>query len=174
MSSHGVNVSCLNGEAATIINVEKEMFSCNSIHLACHGVQDAKDPLKSSFCLGDGHLELSEIIKKQIPQGDLAFLYACQTSKGNSELTEEAMHFAAGMLSMGYWSVVATMWAIQDEHGPVMAEEFYKHMLENGNGKIDGRKAAYALHHTTQHLQKKLDNTKDALLAWLPYVHYGV
>jgi CHAT domain-containing protein len=50
----------------------------------------------------DGHLEVLEIMKQKIPNADLAFLSACQTSTGDEKLPDEAVHLAAGMLAAGY------------------------------------------------------------------------
>ena len=111
-----------------------------SIHLACHASQHEEIPLKSSIHLHDGPLELSEIIKKNLRNADFAFLSACQTSKGDAKLAEEAVHLASGMLAAGYRSVVGTMWSVLDEHGPDLAESFYKNLLEGEDGpKVDGR-----------------------------------
>jgi len=84
-----------------------EEFPC--IHLACHASQHTKTPLKSSIHLYDGPLELSEIVKKNLRKADFAFLSACQTSKGDTNLPEEVVHLASGMLTAGYRSVVGTM-----------------------------------------------------------------
>jgi CHAT domain-containing protein len=72
----------------TVEGVLKAMESFPSIHLACHASQNTTSPLKSSIYLHDGPLELSEIMKKNLPDSDLAFLSACQTSTGDKNLPE--------------------------------------------------------------------------------------
>jgi CHAT domain-containing protein len=84
------------------------------IHFACHAVQESK-PTKSAFCLHDKHLELSTIITKSFPYADFAFLSACQTATGDENLSEEAVHLAAGLMLAGYRGVIATMWSIKDK-----------------------------------------------------------
>ncbi len=74
-------------------------------------------------------LELSEIIKLQIPNTKFAFLSACQT-----ELSEEVVHIAAGMLAAGYQSVVGTMWSIFDESAPEFAQWFYQYLVDKKEG----------------------------------------
>ena len=153
------------------------MESHRSIHLACHATQDSEDPLKSGFHLHDGCLELSEIIKQKYTVRELAFLSACQTSTGAEKLSEEAVHLAAGMLTAGYRSVVATMWSIKDQYGPVVAESFYKYLVEKGEAprqpRLDTRYAAHALHHAIQGIRETLGDTEQGLLTWVPYVHFG-
>jgi len=102
----------MEGEVATISRVKLEMASHPSIHFACQASQDVKNPLMSGFYLYDGRLELSEIMKQNITNCELAFLSACQTSTGDEKLSDEAVHLAAAMLAVGYRSVVATMWPI--------------------------------------------------------------
>jgi len=168
---------CLEGESASVNRVKLEMESHESIHLACHAIQHLENPLKSGFYLHDGRLELSEIMKQKFSVCELAFLSACQTSTGAEKLSDEAVHLAAGMLAAGYRSVVATMWSIKDRYGPVVAESFYKYLMEKGkaSGKpgIDSSGAAHALHYAIQDIREMLGDTEQGLLTWVPYVHFG-
>jgi CHAT domain-containing protein len=43
----------------------------------------------------------------------------------------------------GYSTVIATIWWIEDEGAPLIAEEVYQHLLR---GVSDSRKASEALH----------------------------
>ena len=172
----GLEVLRLSGDDATVKRMTEEIPSYRWIHLACHATQELSRPMKSAFHLIDGDLDLSEIIKLQIPNADFAFLSACQTSTGDPELPHEAVHLASGLLAAGYRSVVSTMWSIKDEYGPEVAASFYSYLLKRGNDKIqwDGTGAAYAIHHATQSLRKKLGDTDESLLTWVPYVHFGI
>ena len=170
---------CLEEESASVTRVKLEMESHGSVHFACHATQDFENPLKNGFYLHDGRLELSEIIKQKFAVRGLAFLSACETSTstGDEMLSEEAVHLAAGMLAAGYQSVVATMWSIKDQFGPVVAESFYKDLMERGKalGKtgIDSSGAAHALHHAIQGLRETVGDSEQGLLTWVPYVHFG-
>ena len=167
----------LEGETASVDRVKFEMELHGSIHLACHATQNFENPLKSGFYLHNGRLELSEIMKQKFTVRELAFLSACQTSAGDEKLAEEAVHLAAGMLAAGYRSVVATMWSIKDRYGPVVAESFYKYLMERGKtseqGRLDSSHAAHALHHAIQSIRETLGDTEQGLLTWVPYVHFG-
>jgi len=167
----------LEAEAATVSRVKMEMVSYVSIHFACHASQDIENPLKSGFYLYDGRLELAEIMRQKIAHCELAFLSACQTSTGDEKLSEEAVHLAAGMLAVGYRGVVATMWSIKDEYGPVVAESFYKYLVDKGStpGKsgLDSASAARALHHAMQGIREQVGDMEQGLLTWVPYVHFG-
>ena len=168
----------LDGAAATLSRVKQEMGTYGWVHLACHAIQKTDEPLRSGFFLHDGSLELSEITKQKIPQCQLAYLSACQTSTGNEKLSEEAVHLAAGMLAAGYQGVVATMWSIKDRYAPDVAGSFYEYLVEKGRNEgslqLKSADAAHALHHAAQFLRKKVGDTEAALLIWVPYVHFGL
>ena len=163
----------LEDSKATIESVKAEMKSRSWVHFACHGVQDVHQPLSSGLCLHDGRLELLEIMKQKIPNLDLVFLSACQTSKGDLKLSEEVVHLAAGMLGAGCRGVVGTMWSISDLYGPNFAEEFYQYLLkEKGSEGLDSTRAAYALNYATRKVRESLGED-DTFLTWVPYVHFG-
>jgi CHAT domain-containing protein len=146
------------------------MEESNWLHLACHGVQKPTEPTKSALLLRDGHLTLEEIIKLRLPRAEFVFLSACQTTTGDEALSEEAVHIAGGMLLAGYRSVVATMWSIQDELAPEVADEFYAYVMK-GKERPDKRMAAEALHYSVEKLRQRKDVP---LTSWIPFVHLGV
>jgi CHAT domain-containing protein len=96
--------------AAKVHEVRAALPRAHIVHLACHGVQDQKDPLSSGFCLGDGKLTVSELMDIKLDHAFLAFLSACETAKGDKEQPDQVIHLAAAMLFCGFRSVVATMW----------------------------------------------------------------
>ena len=175
LEKRGIPSLTLVDKSGTIKSVSDAMSSFSCIHLACHALQNTMSPLKTSIFLHDGPFELSEIMKKNLPNSDFAFLSACQTSTGDRNLPEEAVHLAAGMLAAGYRSVVGTMWSIADAHGPEIAERFYKSLLDDSAERtIDGARAARALHCATRLFREKLSDHRDSLLVWVPYIHIGI
>ena len=179
VAKRGIKATHYSDKDATVGRVSESMQSFSCIHVACHASQDIENPLDSAIHLYDGQLELSEIMTKDLPNADLAFLSACQTSAGDHTLPEEAIHLAAGMMTAGYRSVVATMWSISDKHAPHVAEAFYKNLSSNktadGIVSLDITSSARALHTAIQALRNGLDDKKERdLLEWIPYVHYGV
>ena len=176
----GIETLLLEGAAANVTSVAEAMHTYNWVHFACHAVQDKEDPLKSGICLHDGRLDLLDMVNQRIPNTEHAFLSACQTSTGDEILSDEAMHIAAGVFSAGYRGIVATMWGIKDQHGPQIAEGFYKNLLkqeisaEAKGGRLESTVAACALDETLRGIRETLGNSEQALLTWVPYVHFGV
>lgn len=160
----------LEGPEGTKSRVKMGMKEYGWLHLACHGVQMPDEPTKSALILEDGYLTLEEIIQLHLPKAEFAFLSACQTTAGDENLSEEAVHIAVGMLLAGYRGIVATMWSIQDDLAPAVADEFYAFMTKNGK-RPDNTEAAEALHISVQKLRSK---GGVRLIDWIPFVHLGV
>jgi CHAT domain-containing protein len=96
---------------ATVQEVVSHLSSSHIVHFACHGKQDAKNPLESGLILHNGmRLKVKEIMKQSMTDALLAFLSACETAMGAEDLPDEVMHLAASLLFAGFRGVVATMW----------------------------------------------------------------
>jgi len=109
-------------------------------------------------------------MKQSFSHTELAFLSACQTAKGDKNVPEEAVHLAAGMLRAGYGSIVATMWSIGDDDGPIVAEKFYTYLTVEASGY--STRAAYALHDAVAHLRDARGERN--FVSWVPFIHVGV
>ena len=169
--SPSAQIAHLESTVGTVEEVLGLMKEADWVHFACHGIQDAESPIDSGLCLADGRrLKLSDIIALSRPRGGLAFLSACQTATGNKDLSDEAIHIAAGMLFGGYEGVVGTMWSISDKLAPRVARDVYKHLFQNGT-KPDHREAARALHDAVEHLR---DRSGTSFVEWLPFIHVGL
>ncbi|KAG9126872.1 hypothetical protein FRC07_001620 [Ceratobasidium sp. 392] len=164
-----IHVTRIEADRATCSTVLEAIQQHSWVHLACHASQDLVNPVASSFHLHDGSLDLAAITRRHLPQADLAFLSACETATGDQDLSEEAVHLAAGMVVAGYRSVIATMWPIHDEDAPLVADRFYEYMLKDEIP--DSRNAARALHYALGCLREKVG--AEAFMRWAPFIHVG-
>lgn len=166
--SESAKVSILSEDQATVKDVLDNMATHCWIHLACHGIQDAKDPMRSGFILNDDRLTLSMLMNKALPNADLAVLSACQTATGERKLSEEAVHLAAAMLNAGFKSVIGTMWSISDSIAPQVARTFYKvlHKQLQDNEELQ---PGYAFHNVVLELRRTED-----FIRWVPFVPFGL
>ncbi|QRV96094.1 CHAT domain protein [Ceratobasidium sp. AG-Ba] len=155
---------------ATPDAVLEAMRSHSWVHLACHAEQNTHDPTKSCFQLHNGTLDLSRIAEEPLECAEFAFLAACQTASGDENVPDEAVHLAAGMLMAGYRTVIATMWSINDDDAPLVADQVYAYMMKGG--KPDSTRAAKALHLAVQSLRDKIG--EDKFGAWVPFIHMGL
>ncbi|KAJ7867416.1 CHAT domain-containing protein [Mycena leptocephala] len=166
-----VHIQWLDEKMATIDKVQEGMRNSRWVHFACLGVQSTS-PTESAFLLaGSSQLTLSNIIELSLPNADLAFLSACQTTTGSKELQGESVHLAAGMLLAGYRGVIGTMWSTMDNDAPQVAGDVYAHLLEAS--PPDPTRAAEALHLAIRKLQEQ-PGGKKSFLHWVPFVHFGV
>jgi CHAT domain-containing protein len=155
---------------ATVEGVMRGMQESNWVHFACHGVQDIANPTDSGLLLaGRSRLKLSDIIKMALPYAELAFLSACQTATGSEDLSEEAVHLAAGMQLAGYRAVIATMWMISDSDAPCVADDVYACLFREK--RPDHTQAARALHYAIQQLRRSPGGKSYS--SWVPYIHIG-
>jgi len=120
--------------------------------------------------LHDKRLELATLITKSFPHADFAFLSACQTATGDEQLSEEAVHLAAGLMLAGYRGIIATMWSIKDTDGPVIADHVYEELFKDT--EPDSTRAALALHCAVKLLRQQVGDL--AFLSWVPFIHVGV
>ncbi|WP_233610476.1 CHAT domain-containing protein, partial [Corallococcus sp. AB049A] len=95
---------------ASVEAVSTHIPAAHVVHMACHGVQNWDDALNSGFCLRDGDLTISSLMKLKLDNGLLAFLSACETAKGDQRQPDQIIHLAAAMLFAGFRNVIATLW----------------------------------------------------------------
>ncbi|THU88539.1 TPR-like protein [Dendrothele bispora CBS 962.96] len=165
----------LTNESATVGAVWGEMSKYEIIHFACHGIQDIKSPLNSAFALYDGRLDLNMLMRLSLENVELAVLSACETATGDKKLPEEAVHLAAGMLAVGYPSIIATMWSIHDPDAPLIADKVYANLLgchDNSESQKAKLTPAYALHEAVKHLRREVGEMN--FVRWVPFIHLGV
>ncbi|KAG2747221.1 hypothetical protein P692DRAFT_201867212 [Suillus brevipes Sb2] len=142
----------------------------NARKSSCHGKQDPAQPYHSHFVMRDEHLTLLDIMERDIPHAEFAFLSACHTAVGDKETPDEVIHLAAGLQFSGFKSVVGTLWEVDDSVAKHVVEAFYKYMFHpKEEGVMDCTKAAWALNCATHAVK-----TKVPLEQRMVFVHIGV
>ncbi|KAJ6555659.1 CHAT domain-containing protein, partial [Mycena vulgaris] len=161
-------VVCLNGEKATVGAVKKQLQVCSWVHLACHAKQDSFHPTKSHLRLYGGILELETILQMSLSNAEFVFLAGCQTAMGDSELVNESFHLGGGFIAAGFRGVIGTLWSMNDQDGPLVAEVVYSHLFRDGR-KPQASDAAEGLHLAVKELKKR----KVPYERWIPFIHMG-
>jgi CHAT domain-containing protein len=173
-TAHEANFSLLEGPAAHSETVLQSLDSAEIVHFACHGEQGTGrgkiGSFQSALILADGRMDITRLIRKRLPKTRLAFLSACQTARGDTDTPDESTHIAAAMLFTGCQSVVGTQWSISDTDGPIVAQDFYSYLFREGDGGMDTKKAALALHLAVQ----KLRESGVSFARWVPFIHMGI
>jgi CHAT domain-containing protein len=138
------------------------------LHLACHGIQNAHEPLKSGFIVHDGMMEVADLMRLNLPNARLAFLSAFETAQGDMERPDEALHLAATMLYAGFKSVIGTMWSMGDVDGPIVSGIVYEELF--AGEMLDFDVVPYALDAAVRRLRAQgLEPSR-----WAPYIHIGL
>ncbi|KAG1871527.1 CHAT domain-containing protein [Suillus subluteus] len=163
----------ISGDAATRAGALKALEENTWVHLACHGKQDPTQPYNSHFVMRAENLTLLDIMERDIPHAEFAFLSACHTAVGDEETPDEVFHLAAGLQFSGFKSVIGTLWEVDDAVAKHVVEAFYKYMfmdLKDGTGVVmDCTRAAWALNCATHAVK-----TKVPLEQRIIFIHIGV
>ncbi|KDR67694.1 hypothetical protein GALMADRAFT_257969 [Galerina marginata CBS 339.88] len=139
-------------------------------HFACHGHLGDKDkPFHASFQLHGGHLTLLVLMHARLPNAELAFLSACHSVASDLLTPNETIHLAAALQFCGFRSVVGTLWEMDDQDGPNISKEFYKHMFRNTGKPADFRDSAEALSLAIREMRRN----GVPLYRWIMFVHIG-
>ncbi|KAG9122418.1 hypothetical protein FRC07_001207 [Ceratobasidium sp. 392] len=154
---------------ATSWSVLNHLGAHNWVHLCCHGTTNVQLPLLSAFHLHDGSLTIESLMRTELPLADFAFLSACHSAEG-SIAQNESMSLASAMQVAGFRSIVATMYAIGDDDGPVVARTLYEYLFRDPSGAIDSSEAAIGLNKAIRVLRK----AKVPMHRWVPFIHIGV
>lgn len=165
-------VTYLEDHNATIASLRDALTEPSFTHFACHAQQNVKQALENAFLMHDGKLSLAILSQTSLPNADFAMLLACESARGAVNVSNEFVHLAAGLLVVGFRSVIGTMWSIIDSDGPDVARVVYEHLFRAGmDAKPDSSEAAVALHRAVVYLR---DVKKVPPSRWLPFVHFGV
>ncbi|KAG2344812.1 hypothetical protein BDR05DRAFT_1058692 [Suillus weaverae] len=165
------NRTAISGDAATRAGALQALQENTWVHLACHGKQDPAQPYDSHFVMKDEHLTLLDIMERDIPRAEFAFLSACHTAVGDEKTPDEVIHLAAGLQFSGFKSVVGTLWEVDDAVAQHVVTAFYTNMFEDlkDGGVMDCTKAAWALNRATHAVK-----TKVPLEQRMVFIHIGV
>jgi len=135
----GTGTTVLSGSAATESAFRREAPNYRVVHLASSGVLNKTNPLFSYVDLRpdgehDGRLDVHEVFGLGLT-ADLVVLSACQTGLAAGRFTDvpagdDWVGLTQAFLQAGAGSVVATLWAIEDQATAVLMERFYEQVTE--------------------------------------------
>ncbi|KAJ7849882.1 CHAT domain-containing protein [Mycena leptocephala] len=162
-------VEFLTGHQATVDAVKQQLQDCSWVHLACHGTQDLIEPTKSRLLLYESSLELETILCMPLSNAEFVFLAACQTAKGDAGLVNESFHLGGGFIAAGFRGAIGTLWSMNDQDGPLVAEIVYSHLFREGR-QPQASEAAEALQLAVEELKAQ----KVPYERWIPFIHLGV
>jgi CHAT domain-containing protein len=130
-------------EAVNAQILRKEGQPASLIHLACHGIFTAKDPLNSGVVLADGTFTACDWLQLQL-QADLVTLSACQVGISDIRPGDDLVGLTRSILFAGASSLLMTLWSVDSIATYDWMLLFYQNLQKNDDParKIDAFKNA--------------------------------
>ena len=129
----------LTGSEASEAAVQLLAPDADILHLACHGVIDEDDPMKSHLRLApdkdnDGYLTADEIMDLNL-QCSLVTLSACDTGRGRILMGGDILGLTRAWIYAGTPSVLASLWKVDDRATSQLMTAFYENLKTHDKAK---------------------------------------
>ena len=156
------------GKQATKQAVLQNIHSVSLIHFACHGNAErgeillAPPPLTDRKPQEEDYLLTMENISKVQLRAKLVVLSCCHSAKGQSS-AEGVVGIARAFLGSGARSVLAALWAIEDEATEQFMSRFYENLVR-------GESASESLQQAMKWMR---ENGSSKVTQWAPFMLIG-
>jgi tetratricopeptide (TPR) repeat protein len=114
VARHLPSAEVLCDQDATVEALRSRASGHSVLHLACHGVFRADNPMFSSLKLHDGWLTAADIMRLDLG-GALVTLSACESGRNAVLPGDELIGLTRGVLGAGAATLVGSLWLVQDE-----------------------------------------------------------
>ncbi len=101
-----------------------EAPGCSVIHLACHGLFRADNPMFSSLKLSDGWLSAANVAALDLG-GARVTLSACESGRTQASGGDELLGLTHAFLSAGARSLVVSLWLVHDTTTATLMASYY-------------------------------------------------
>jgi CHAT domain-containing protein len=148
-------------DQATIQRLLATAPMASVLHLACHAIFRADNPMFSALKLTDGWLTAMEVAQLRL-RCALVVLSACESGRGQSLGGDEILGLARAFLGAGATTLVVSQWMVQDEATATLMAHFYANLAT-------GQPVAAAL----RAAQLTLKTTLAHPYYWAPFILMG-
>ena len=164
-----LNIEPLTRKSATKDRVLSGLNSVSLVHIAAHGRTETGEIILSPNFLSakrpeeeDFLLTMADVLDAKV-HAKLVVLSCCNSGRGKIKV-EGVVGIARAFLGAGARSVIATLWAIDDEATLAFMRHFYDHL-------VAGQSASESLH---QAMKRMRESEKfNAVKHWAPFVLIG-
>ena len=164
-----LNVEPLTGKNATKDQVLSRLNSVSLVHIAAHGSEErgeivlspnhgSSNPPEEKDCL----LTMTDVLNAKL-DAKLVVLSCCHSGRGKIK-AEGVVGIARAFLGAGARSVIASLWAIEDEATLTFMRHFYEHLVK-------GHSASKSLHEAMKMMRES--NDFNAVKYWAPFMLIG-
>lgn len=132
-------VAALTDRDATVEALRSRVGSgVRVLHLATHGVFDARDPLASAVLLSDGaeaeRLTAASLFEKPLPAA-LVVMSACETGVGQVTAGDDFLGLTRSFYLGGARAVVNSLWPVHDKPTRLFMDVFHREAVRGDLGK---------------------------------------
>ena len=164
-----LNVEPLIGKNATKEQVLSRLNSVSLVHIAAHGSAERGEILLSPNLGGSEPLEekdflltMTDVLNAEL-DAKLVVLSCCHSGQGEIK-AEGVVGIARAFLGAGARSVIASLWAVNDQATLVFMRHFYEHLVK-------GQSASKSLHEAMKMMRQS--NDFNAVMYWAPFMLIG-
>ncbi|MBV9950546.1 MAG: CHAT domain-containing protein, partial [Acidimicrobiia bacterium] len=118
----------LAGEAATIARLAAEVPGAALVHVACHGLFRAANPMFSALRLADRWVTTAEFLDLDL-RGSLVTLSACESGRTAHE-SAEPVGLAWAFLAAGAGGAIVSQWLVDDTVTAATMSDLYESLVE--------------------------------------------
>jgi CHAT domain-containing protein/Tfp pilus assembly protein PilF len=161
LADGGIEAETLTKERATLEALSALAPGCDVLHLACHGLFRADNPMFSAVKLHDGWLTAADVMQLNLKDA-LVTLSACESGRGTVLRGDEVIGLPRAFLGAGAASVVVSLWLVQDKTTVKLMTHWYN-QLNQGMGRVAALQAA----------QRALRERYPHPYYWAPFVLIG-
>jgi CHAT domain-containing protein len=161
VARHLSGADVFNGARATIDALRNASSDCYVLHLACHGLFRADNPMFSSLKLHDGWLTAADVMQLDLA-GALVTLSACESGRNEVFAGDELIGLTRAFLGVGASTLVVSLWLVQDEATAELMEKYYER-LGDGASPAEALRAA----------QLEIKDERPHPYYWAPFVLVG-
>jgi CHAT domain-containing protein/Tfp pilus assembly protein PilF len=161
VARHLPGAEVFNDGRATIDALRNGSSGCYVLHLACHGLFRADNPMFSSLKLHDGWLTAADVMQLDL-SGALVTLSACESGRNEVLAGDELIGLTRAFLGVGASTLVVSLWLVQDEATASLMEKYYER-LRDGSGPAEALRA----------VQLEIKAERPHPYYWAPFVLVG-
>jgi CHAT domain-containing protein len=118
-------------QQATLAALQAKAADCQLLHLACHGLFRADNPMFSALKLHDGWLTATDAMQLHLPDA-LVTLSACESGRSQVAGGDELLGLLRAFLGAGAATVVVSLWLAQDDTTARLMSHYYARLPELG------------------------------------------
>jgi CHAT domain-containing protein len=140
----GLETTWLLNEACNLAAFQNAVPGCDWLHLACHGLFRADNPIFSSLKLADGWLMAANVMTLDLTNS-LVTLSACESGRSRVISGDEVIGLPRAFLGAGASSVVVSLWLVPDNTTAILMRHWYEQLQQQNGRAVSLRSAQLAL-----------------------------